>query len=225
MSKAVRLGVCGIVVLCAIFVFATAQEGDILILDGKKYSIYTNPLEPFLRKNPEKLPKPEVISTANWRGYIATWEVKNDRLVLVDVEMRHAITKHGERDFSTELRSVMSEMFPGQKEILADWFSGHVIIPNGDLVQYVHMGYASTYEKYILLRVERGLVTRKWEADTAGFIKFRDAQFAAYKKTEEYRQALERTSKGGSRNSMQNEEFLREYYSERYMSMIFDEQP
>ena len=225
MSKTIRLVVWSFVVLFAIFLFATAQEGDILLLDGKKYFIYTNPLAPFLQKNPGKLPRPEVTSSSNWRGYIATWAVKNDRLVLVDVEMKHAVTKPGEQGFSTEPRSVMSEMFPGQKDVLADWFSGHVVIPDGELVHYVHMGYASIYEKYILLRVENGVVTRKWKADTAGFIKFRDAQFSAYKKTEEYRQALERANKEGSMSSEQNEEFLREFYSERYMSMIFDERP
>jgi hypothetical protein len=84
------------------------------------------------------------------------------------------------------------------------------------------MGYASTYDKYILLRVESGVVTRQWKADAAGFIKFRDAQFEAYKKTEEYRKALAESSKEGSMSPSENEEFLRQYYSARYMSMIFD---
>src|SRR5262249_36872506 len=100
MSKAIRLVVWSFVVLFAIFLFATAQEGDILLLDGKKYFIYTNPLAPFLSKNPGKLPKSDVVSSNNWRGYVATWEVKSDRLVLVDVGIEHAISKPGEQGFS-----------------------------------------------------------------------------------------------------------------------------
>jgi hypothetical protein len=118
----------------------------------------------------------------------------------------------------------MSTIFPGEKKVLASWFSGHVIIPNGKLVKYVHMGYASTYEKYILLRVENGAVTRTWTTDAKSFVEFRDAQFSAFKKTEEYRKALAEAAREGDMTPEQLEEFLREYYSARYMSMIFDDQ-
>jgi len=33
------------------FVFATAQQGDILLLNGKQYFIYTNPLRAYLERN------------------------------------------------------------------------------------------------------------------------------------------------------------------------------
>jgi hypothetical protein len=206
--------------------FATAQQGDVLVLKGKKYFIYTNPLRVFLELNPGKLPKSDVVSTSNWRGYVATWGVKDDRLVLTDVGVLKAVAKPGEGGFSTELHSAMSELFPGQEEVVASWFTGHVIIPDGKIVNYVHMGYASTYENYIILRVEKGVVTRNWTADTAAFIRFRNAQFAAYKKTEEYRIALVETAKEGNKSeglsAKENEEFLREFYSETYLSMIFD---
>ena len=222
MRKATRLGCFSILLASAVLISATAQEGDILLLDGKRYSIYTNPLEPYLRVNPEKLPKADAFSTANWRGYVAMWQVKDNRLVLTDVQILRRASNPDKAAETTELRSVMDEMFPGQKEILADWFSGHVIVPNGELVHYVHMGYASIYEKYILLRIEKGLVARKWESDTEAFMKFRDAQFSAFKKTDEYKKALAETNKEGGA-SKQNEEFIREFYSERYMSMIFGE--
>jgi hypothetical protein len=38
------------------------------------------------------------------------------------------------------------------------------------------------------------------------------------------RKALAETSKEGGMSRKENEEFLRQYYSERYMSMIFDNQ-
>jgi hypothetical protein len=210
----------------AFFAFATAQQGDVLVWKGKKYFIYTNPLRAFLETNPGKLPKSDVVSTSNWRGYVATWAVNDDRLVLTDVGVLQAFTKPGEGGFSTELRSVISELFPGQKEVVASWFTGHVIIPDGKIVKYVHMGYASTYENYIILRVEKGVLIRNWTANTAAFIRFRDSQFAAYKKTVEYRVALAETAKEASKSegftAKVNEEFLREFYSETYLSMVFD---
>jgi hypothetical protein len=227
MRKAVISAVFITAISFSSLLFSTAQQGDKLVLNGKTYTIYTNPLSPFLEKNPGRIPQSNIRSTSLWRGYVASWQVKDDRLVLTDIAILQKVTKPGDSGFSSELVSVMSTVFPGQKEVPADWFTGHIIVPDGKLVEYVHMGYASMYEKYVILRVEHGLVTRNLKTDTAGFAKFRDAQFAAYKKTEEYRKALAETAaegkKDGGMSASQNEEFLREFYSERYMSMIFEE--
>jgi hypothetical protein len=149
-----------VLMLSPLIAFSTAQQCDILVLKGKKYSIFTNPLRPFLDRNPGRLPESNIISTSNWRGYVATWEVKNDRLVLTDVGMLQSVGKPSEVSPSTEIRSVMAKMFPDQNEVLADWFTGNIIIPDGELVSYVHMGYASTYSKYIILQVKNGVITR-----------------------------------------------------------------
>jgi hypothetical protein len=216
-----------IVMAFSLFVSATAQEGDVLFLKGKRYFIYTNPLDGFLDNNPEKLPKSDVVSSSNWRGYVATWDVKDERLVLIDVTILRSVTTTSKKAFRTEPRSVMSDLFPGNTDVIATWFTGHVIVPDGKLVNYVHMGYASTYDKYIILRVEGGLVTRNWTANSAEFAKFRDAQFRAFKKTEQYRkahaEATKEAGKGEGLSPKQNEEFLRQFYSEKYMSMVFDE--
>jgi len=175
------------------FLFATAQQGDILLINSKKFSIFTNPLEPFLEQNPGALPKSKVISSANWRGCVATWQVKDDRFMLTNIEIPDASTKtdpHESLLDSINLRSVMSTVFSDRTEVVAVWFTGHVIIPEGELVNYVHMGYASTYEKYTILRIEKEMVTRCWTADSAAFLRFCDAQFDEYKKAEEYRRAL-----------------------------------
>ena len=214
-----------LMIFAPVLAFATGQQGNVLLLNEKRYAIHTNPLEAYLEKHPNTLPISDVISTANWRGYIATWEVRADRFLLRNVEILQSIKKQDDRSFSTELRSVMDTLFPGQKDVVADWFTGHVIVPNGKLVEYVHMGYASTYQKYILLRVERGVVTRIWNANRSAFKRFRDSQFAAFKTTDEYREALADVSKD-QENKMkesQAEEFLREFYAERYMSLIFND--
>jgi hypothetical protein len=53
-----------------LLVFATAQRRDILLLNGKTYSIQTNPLRPFLEKNPNKIPRSDVTSSSLWRGCV-----------------------------------------------------------------------------------------------------------------------------------------------------------
>jgi hypothetical protein len=222
MSRMAKLLLLAAIACCSVLVFATAQQGDVLRLNGKQYFIYTNPLKLYLQENPGKLPKSEVGSTGLWRGYVASWEVKDGHLLLVDVGILKSVSQPGQKGFSTEISSVMSEMFPNEKTVPARWFSGHIIIPDGKLVKYVHMGYASIYERYIVLRIEKGAVSRQWTTDAEEFIKFRNAQFASFKKTEEYREALADAAKEGGMTPEENEEFLREYYSETYMSMLFD---
>ncbi len=118
--------------LFPLFVLATAQQGDVLLLNGKKYSTYTNPLRPYLAKNPGKLPKSEIVSSSNWRGYVATWEVRDTDSCITDVTILHSVSKTREAGFSTEPHSVMQEMFPANREVVAEWFTGHVIVPDGD---------------------------------------------------------------------------------------------
>jgi hypothetical protein len=121
----------------------------------------------------------------------------------------------------------MSVLFPGEKRVEADWFTGRIIVPDGKLVKHVHMGYASTLKSYTILTVEHGVVTRNWKANAKAFMKFRDAQFAAYKNTDEYRRALTEIAKDEEGRSdawsaKRMEEFLREIDPERYMSKIFE---
>jgi hypothetical protein len=137
--------------------------------------------------------------------------------------MLRSVQKPGEQGSRNELQSVMSQVFPGRSEVTADWFSGHLIVPDGELAQYTHMGYASLYKKYIVLRVEQGTVTRTSSLDLKAFRKFGEAQFEAFKKTDEYRKALaEAAREGGGMSKQENEEFLRQFYSERYMSLLFE---
>lgn len=220
--RKITLAVLFLVVLASsICAFATAQMGDKLIMNGKNYFIQSNPLEKFLERHPDLLPEGNVTSTANWRGYIATWTVKGDHLVLTDVQIQ--MSKKTDQDgSSTEWVSVMNKMFPGQKEVVAHWFRGYIIVPDGKMVRYVHMGYASTYEKYIVLKVENGKLVRNESLDSRQFIAFRDAQFAFFKKTDEFKKAMDEASKDGGMTAAQNEEFIREYFSGEYLSTIYD---
>lgn len=52
-------------------------------------------------------------------------------------------------------------LFPGQDRVFADWFTGQIRIPYGELMEYVHMDYCSIYEKDIILTVVEGVVTEK----------------------------------------------------------------
>ena len=163
---------------------ATAQSGDVLIVGGQEHSIQTNPLEDLFETKPSLRPKSEVISTSLWRGYIATWQLSDGKLCLIDVEIKRR--KPDVEKFEAELHSVMFEMFPQQSCVLADWYTGYVIVPHGDLVEYVHTGYASTFEQYTVYTMVRGTQTKERRMNRKQFRRFRKSQFRAYKKTDKY---------------------------------------
>ncbi len=133
----------------------TAQVHERLIYEGRELSMtFCPPLpegDPRLQVRPEDEMAdcaPIIFSTACWRGYIATWEIKDGKFYLVDIEGRYTLATDA--------------------PILADWFSGVLRIPQGDILHYVHMGFASIYERELLVTVEKGVVVETRVVDNRG---------------------------------------------------------
>ncbi len=55
-----------------------------------------------------------------------------------------------------------------EEPIMADWFSGMLRVPRGKIVEYVHMGFGSVYEKEEHITVEKGIVTERTVIDNRG---------------------------------------------------------
>ena len=91
------------------------------MIDGQERAIITNPLQVFFGQNPGKIPKSDVFTFSNARGYVATWRVEKDRLVVTDIRVMCDVIGS-----SFVFRSVMSEVFPDQKEVFAEWFTGRI---------------------------------------------------------------------------------------------------
>jgi hypothetical protein len=145
--------------------FGTAQVPNKLILDGKEVPLFGNPLDSWLEKNP---PKPEfchdeIISSNNWRGYQATWKISGDRLLLLEVAKMHSVPKWRSwlSDNGYEYRAVPVEWYmPGKKlPVFAEWYSGRLMIPQGKMTRYVHMGYASS-TRGAAHEIKNGVVVR-----------------------------------------------------------------
>ena len=65
--------------------FATIQETDLIIVEGHRY--YGDKLPSLKEAFPERiLPEFVMLSTANYKGYRATWAVVQGQLVLVGIE-------------------------------------------------------------------------------------------------------------------------------------------
>jgi len=201
-------------------VFGTAQMPDKLIFKGKKYALHSNPLEEYFERFPEKRPEGGIISTALWRGYVATFKIQNNKLVLHDLEIEKA--KNDDKgDRSYYWVSVIDQYFPKEERIL-DYYSGLLILPHGKLVNYVHMGYASTYENYILLKVLEGNLIESDDLTSREYEEFRVNQFDAFKKTDKYKTMFrELVEQHGKEDESFIHMFLFDFGIE-YMSVIHD---
>ncbi|SDL86291.1 hypothetical protein SAMN05421823_108307 [Catalinimonas alkaloidigena] len=201
-------------------VFATAQYPDKIIYNGKEYSLHSNPLEMYFEKYPDKRPKDGAMSTALWRGYVATFEVKDSQLFLKDIEIQYHDTTSKE-SYPYKWCSVIKEVFPDQKDIKIDWLTGLLVIPHGKLVNYVHMGYGSTYKNYILLEIDNGDLKKEKRFKYEEYEKFKERQFQVFKQTDEYKKIKADLQKDGSSDEF-IDSFLRSYVTE-YTSKILTE--
>jgi len=174
------------------YLFATAQAPDVIIYNGNEYPLIVNPMETYFNEFPEKRPRPLLESSNLWRGYIATFEIIQNELWVVDIKIQGRASAAGDRRINTEWVSVIHEVLDGNNRMKIDWLNGLLIIPQGRIIRYVHMGYASTYERYLILEIHNGNFIKELNMDNIQFEEFRERQFELFRQTEEYRRLFER---------------------------------
>lgn len=124
----------------------TTQAGEILSYNGEKTTIATEPLKPYLENRSDISFIFE--STALVRGYIGSWKIKNKKLFLVSLI----------GFIENKERVDLNYLFPNKKEVFADWFSGQIRIPEGNLVKKINIGYASVFERDRMLKFNKGIL-------------------------------------------------------------------
>ena len=106
---------------------------DTLIYKGKEYNIFDDiPLfSTYLEQHKIELPR----DMWTFRGYVAKWKIKDNMLFLV--ELKALIPKRCNPDNIHVFKSRMSGkplgvgldyFFPNQETVLADWYSGELMI-------------------------------------------------------------------------------------------------
>jgi len=129
----------------------TAQMGESLLYKGEIYYMTSLPLDDYLMtRNDVKL---DMYNTASYRGYFGNWEVRDNKLFLIKLDANVVGTNGVELDY----------FFPGQTEVFAEWFSGEVELQSGEMLEYVHQGFDSVFEKDIHLVFENGIFIREFE--------------------------------------------------------------
>ena len=210
--------VCVVMLVFTGILGATAQEPDVLFYKGKKHGILTNPLEDLFKSNPQikerlddaRFNRVEYVgSSANWRGYVAMWKINKRKLYLTGLEL---VDEH----------SVFKEVFPGQNKVFAEWYTGLIILPEGEMTNYVHMGYGSAFERYLVIRIKKGVVLKEKSFSGPEYQKFKKRQFDAYQKTAEYGRRVSSLRKKGH-NQEFIDRFLSVYLIQYTAKMLIDE--
>ena len=181
---------------------ATGQVSDRIRIGGKDFPLLANPLEDYYVGEREKeRPYFPSIGTSNWRGYVATWEIREGSLYLVGIHAQRLVRPPTQVEIEQEhnkkkglpgwvpfdptkkyslIRLVLQgdksrwapyelkDLFPTQVQdgrVFATWFSGELRVPEGELLQYVHMGYGSVYERERFIQVKSGVVVSERRVD------------------------------------------------------------
>lgn len=126
----------------------TAQIAERLRFQGQDVAMCTEPLGDYFEMGGFQ-PNFEFNCTALWRGYVGNWEVVENRLYMTALE---GVLSDGSK-------ATITTVFPNfPNRVFAHWYSGTLRAPQGKLLKYKHMGYGSTYERDLLVDIERGVV-------------------------------------------------------------------
>jgi hypothetical protein len=131
----------------------TAQASEELLYEGKNIRLCSEPLALYVKQNEIRFQAP---NTACWRGYVGSWQIIEaesvERLYLVGIEAY--------KDYETIL--TLKDLFPGFDKVFAHWFTGELRCPQGKLLNYVHGGYASTYEYDLMMEFKQGVLVHRY---------------------------------------------------------------
>lgn len=155
-----------IALIISISVFSTGQAGDILIWNGGKLTVFSNPLE--LRNDIDSL-RPKLfgeknggMNTACWREYIAEWTIIDNEIFLTNIYS----CNYYEDSIKSDLKTVFGVEYNNGR-VKATWLTGKILIPKGKLVHYIHSGYESFYETELVLTFKNGILKEQITYDNS----------------------------------------------------------
>lgn len=194
----------------------TAQQPDTIVIQNIELPLTTNPLDVLIEEKAWTPPENAAIWSSNWRGYIAQWTIEAGFLKLVDATYLLA----DEPIDKPKRQSIVSQLLPEQHDRVARWYSGALIVPDGEMINYVHMGYGSSYSHYQVLRVLNGVVIEHLSFTDEQFEKYRATKFQEFMETPEFASQLDELVNG--EDAWSEEEalyFMQSFYAEYYLSL------
>lgn len=183
--------------------YSTPQMPDILVHNGIKYDLGKFYLESYFEKNPDKknFIKSEFISTALWRGYVATFEIDNNQLFLTDLE----VETHDE-DHRLAMKSIFSEVFPDSKRVKLDYFNG-VLWGGANKQQKL---YSLDYDNYCIFEIKDGNIVKEKQLIAKEYKQFKKQQINAFEQSNQYKECVQQLKENHSKQSKDLAQFAQD---------------
>lgn len=138
---------------------ATAQEPEIIYIDGEKWSLFNLLVEHeehVSEKLQQALSKDELFNTGCYRKYIGEWELKNEKLYLRGIKMLNGDYLHADT-----LKNIFAPYYTNDG-ILASWVvAGGLRAGRGETLEYCDEWDGQTYEQECLFTIVNGVLTEK----------------------------------------------------------------
>jgi len=134
-------------------IFASEQYPDLLFYNGKEYEIGVFPIETYFEIYPNRRPGSMGANSALLRGYRAKYEVINNEIILLDIEIM---------ELNGKWRRVNNKYFNNRLKI--NTFSGKINLFNGEITG-VYIGFTPIYENYIMLEVNEGNIVNVYNVN------------------------------------------------------------
>ena len=188
-------------------VSATPKAADNYLYEGLDYTLYRSgdlhsvyPMETYFSKFPEKRPKAQGLSHSGLRrGYLATFEIVDDYLVLSDLEIQIMGPLAPETNYPQVSRqSVLEGLSLEGEPLKIDWYTGILELVRGELLEEAKWLEDLKYKNYTLLEIKNGKLIDKRTFSFKEYERFKEKQYSAFKKTETYRKDVEKFTEMGS---------------------------
>jgi hypothetical protein len=142
-----------------------AQLPDLIFYDGAQLDLYSNPLELYWDQHKER-PNFQTSRECK-RGYVATWEIRNNTLTLNALEAK--IKKRYFLFWKKTVPYALKNLFKkaGDRSVTATWVTGKLRIPQGNRTFFVDEGYESRFEREMVLSIEKAMVVKTVVLDYA----------------------------------------------------------
>lgn len=149
-------------------VLVTAQEPDILIYEGKKYSLLDTPLESYPNINEIRskifgeYQEEAGFHTACWRAYVAEWTIEDKQIFLTNI--------YSCDYYNDSIKSNLQEVFGSlcvNGKVKADWLSKELLVADGKMILYHNDGFQYYFEKEKGFFVENGQLTEVVDYDNS----------------------------------------------------------
>jgi hypothetical protein len=162
----------------AVSSLASAYQGDVIYIDGERWTLMGQPVErdsALFHHLLDVLPKERRISSGNWQGYTGYWSIRDGQLYLDSIRvgfdfdssvMATSIFPAKNKDGkeippfvpADDMHEIFHDYYVGG-EILASWITGEVRVARGHAVKYVHQGYMRSLEHEQYFTISQGRVT------------------------------------------------------------------